>query len=648
MKMGESLVRVGSLRVKAGGPIFARGWRWGWKIPITLSLPEWSDKYRILPRAGASEYGQWRTDRTPPLREIMVVLSEDHPSRRIVFKKGIQVGATEIGINWLGSTIHQAPCPMMVIQPTSSLAKRWSKQRLGPTIDAMPVLRERIKPARSRDSGNTTLLKEFPGGLVVVAGANSAVDLRMMPVKKLHADEVDGYPEDVDGEGSPLVLGERRTATYPNSKIYISSTPTIKHASVIDREYEASDQRQYHVPCPHCKAKQVLRDENLRDDGSYLCESCGVEIEHHHKTWMLEQGEWIAANPESTIPGFHLSALYAPVGLGYSWAEIADERKKSRDNPELMQAYVNTLLGESYEDESGKVEWDELKARAGEWSSRTIPEGCMILTAGIDVQGDRFAVTILGWGRNERCWVIDWFEIPADTTDLDEWNKLDKNVFSQTFKNQWGIDLRIVAGSVDTGGHWTHQAYNYCRIRKARHVIAVKGDRYKHKPIIAARPSKMDVNTRGGVVKGGVNLWFVGTDTAKGIIFARLNADANKTSDDYHINFPKDLPDDFYMQLTAERFDSRNDKWSKITGRRNEGLDCFVYAYAAACHPAVRISSLRDSDWDKLESQAQPPTGDLFSQAPENPIDKSKPAIAMPPQQKRGRRMRSKGIKRDQ
>lgn len=602
-------------RIADGADAYEQAWRRGWEAPVVLPLSEWSDTYRVLPREGASEYGKWRTARTPFLKEIMDCLSPMHPAKRVVFMKGVQVGGTEVGLNFTGAVIHQNPGPMMVVQPTSALGKRWSKQRLQPMIDVTKELRERVLPARSRDSGNTTMMKDFPGGVAVIAGANSASDLRSMPVKYLFADEVDGYPDDVDGEGSPLALAEKRTNTFPRRKILIVSTPTIKDASVIELEYKLSDQRKYYVPCPMCGHEQVLRGDNVHDDGTYLCEGCGKSIEHHKKTEMLNSGKWIAENPKSEIPGFHLSALYAPVGLGLTWEEVAQERAKARDNEELMQAYRNTLLGETYEDETGKIEWEDIQARAGGYTSRTIPVGCLVLTAGVDTQPDRLAIAIWGWGRNERRWLIDWVELPGDPEGSEVWEALDE-LLDKPIRNQWGVFLKVKASCIDTGGHNTHAVYNYCRNNVHKRRYAIKGMSYGGRPIIAGRPSSQDLNYRGKTLKGGVDLWRVGTDTAKGALFARLNADAHNEPDKQYIRFPTDLGDDFYQQITAERFDSRNGRWKKLSGRRNEALDCSVYANAAAVHPAIRIHMMRESDWDKLEAKIQPVQDDLFGQMP--------------------------------
>jgi phage terminase large subunit GpA-like protein len=182
----------------------------------------------------------------------MDCLSPASSVQRVALMKGAQIGGTECGNCWIGYVIHQAPGPMMAVSPTVELAKRNSKQRIDPLIEESEVLRERVKDPRARDSGNTVLSKEFRGGVLILTGANSAVGLRSMPARYLFLDEVDGYPGDVEGEGDPILLAERRSATFQRRKILLVSTPKTKSLSRIQREYEASDQRRYFVPCPHC------------------------------------------------------------------------------------------------------------------------------------------------------------------------------------------------------------------------------------------------------------------------------------------------------------------------------------------------------------------------------------------------------------
>jgi phage terminase large subunit GpA-like protein len=291
--------------------------------PPRLSVSAWSDQHRILPTAGSSEPGQWRTSRTPYLREIMDCLSSDHPARRIIFMKAAQLGASEALLNATGHFIGNERAPLLIVQPSHEMAERFSKQRLAPMIDDSPALRERIAPARQRDSGNTLFSKTWPGGIVVLAGANSPASLRSMPAKFVFADEVDGYPGDLAGEGDPVSLAEARSTAFPGRKLLLISTPTINSLSRIQKEFEASDQRRYFVPCPECKELQTLQWENLNwPDGkphqaAYCCEHCGCLISERHKAQMLRQGQWRAAYPDRDVVGFHLNALYSAPGLGH-------------------------------------------------------------------------------------------------------------------------------------------------------------------------------------------------------------------------------------------------------------------------------------------------------------------------------------------
>src|SRR5512140_434788 len=223
-----------------------------------LTISQWADKYRTLSQRASAEPGPWRTDRTPYLKEIMDCLSPSSPAERVVFMKGAQIGATECGNNWIGYIIHQAPGPMMAVQPTVEMAKRNSKQRIDPLIEESHALRELVKDPRSRDSGNTILAKEFPGGVLVMTGANSAVGLRSMAARYLFLDEVDAYPGDVAGEGDPVNLALARTRTFARRKVLMCSTPKVTGLSRIEAAFEDSDQRHYWVPCPGCSEYQVL------------------------------------------------------------------------------------------------------------------------------------------------------------------------------------------------------------------------------------------------------------------------------------------------------------------------------------------------------------------------------------------------------
>ena len=362
--------------------VLLRSWRDGQTPDPALTVSQWADRHRMLSARGSAEPGRYRTDRTPFMRDIMDALSPTSPYRRVVVMKAAQVGFSESGNNWLGYVIHHAPGPMLLVQPTVELAKRFSRQRVEPLIADSPVLRERVKPARSRDAGNTVLSKEFPAGLLVITGANSAVGLRSMPARYLYLDEVDAYPPSADEEGDPVALAEARTRTFSwRSKILLGSTPTIHGLSRIEREYETSDQRRFFVPCPHCTEMQWLKFDRLRWDkgqpegAQYLCEECDQPIAEHHKSAMLAAGEWraTATSDDPATIGFHLSALYSPVGW-MSWALIG-RMSEAATTDEARRSFRNSVLGETWVETGEAPDWQRLYDRREEGRIGTVPSG---------------------------------------------------------------------------------------------------------------------------------------------------------------------------------------------------------------------------------------------------------------------------------
>lgn len=575
------------------------------------TVSEWADEFRMLSQKASAEPGRWRTDRTPYLKGILDALSPSDPIQRVVFMAGAQIGKTETGNNWLGFVIHHAPGPMLLVQPTVDMAKRLSKQRLAPMIDETPVLRERISESRSRDSGNTLLVKEFQGGVMVITGANSAVGLRSMPVRYAFLDEIDGWPVDVDGEGDPVKLAERRTTTFSRRKIYMCSTPTIKEVSRIEREYLASDQRKFYVPCPHCEHKQVLLFKNLKwsdDDPSttmYACEECGCMIEERYKTQMLAGGEWRATVPgDGKTAGFHLSSLYSPLGWK-SWVEIVEEFLAAKGDAPLLKQFVNTILAETWEDEiATKVGADTLRSRVEFYEPGVAPARTLAVTAGVDVQDNRLAVSLYGWGREEESWVISHQEIFGDPSKPEIWRQLDE-VLLNPVKHEIAEAVKISAACIDSGGHFTHEVYQYCRERRGHNIMAIKGQSQRNKPAIS-KPTRVDVNWRGKLMKQSAEVWPVGSDTIKSVIYSRLKH--NEPGPGY-MHFHGDLDDEFFQQLTAEKLMTRYVKgfpvreWVKKAGARNEALDTAVYAYAAMQSLYMRYA--RKTIWDQFERALQ-------------------------------------------
>lgn len=676
----NEILALGLQELEDGGKCFARAFASELKPAAIKTVSEWADENRIVSQKGSSEPGSWRTDRTPYLREIMDELSENSSATDIVFKKGTQVGGTECGLNWIGYIIDYVPGPTMIIWPTSNTGKRNSKQRLTPLIDESPVLSKRISKARSRDSGNTTMMKEFAGGVLVVAGANSAAELKSMPIKNLFADEIDEYPRDVDNQGDPIELAKKRTSNFPRKKRLYVSSPTVEGFSRIDDLWKESDQRRFYVPCPECKKTQWLKFGQMRwelrktleyicfkcgmvSDGElvggdshccpechiedkinkhnlveketdelirvwYECEHCESQISEHHKTPMLDAGEWIAENAgPDRAAGFHLSSLYSPIGW-YSWREAVKDHLKALVNEILKKVFRNTVEAETYIDESAETpDTEEVKDLTEAYRPGIVPDGGLLLIASVDVQANRLEVKLKAWGRNEESWLVEYHVIYGDPDDDDTWKSLDDYLLKH-FPHEHGSELRIAATGIDSG-YKSQRVYDFCRKRARRHVIALKGMPGDGRPILGS-PTQQDINFKGKKIKKGVKLWPVGTFTAKSLIYGRLKKrfddEGVEISRDDQMHFPKvGLPEDYFEQLTVERVVTFYDKtgqarraWCKKPNDRNEAFDLEVYNNATAIYAGVKRKN-----WDAIEEKLNIVQRDLFNQKQTEQVESS-------------------------
>lgn len=610
------------------------------KLPISA----WADQYRILTTRSSPEPGLWRTSRTPFLKDVMDALAPDSPWERVVFMKGSQIGATECGNNWIGYVIHLAPGPMLVVQPTETMAKRNSKQRIGPLIDDSPVLRTLVRQPRERDSGNTILAKEFLGGILILAGANSAKQLRSMAARYLFLDEVDAYPPNVDREGEPCDLAIARTSNFRRKKIFIASTPTIAGRSRIVTFFEQSDQNYYYVPCPRCGRKIPLLPEQLEwshtksHQAAYVCQECEGEIFDHEKTEMLSEGEWRAsAAGDGVTRGFHLSSYYSPVGW-LSWTQIMRMKAKATPSPEKLQAFYNTILGLPWADQGEVPDVDRLYERRESYSIGEIPEGGLVLTAGADVQMNRIEVEIVAWGRQRISWSVDYRVLEGNTNQPQVWEELTK-LMDEEFPTAYGGTLRIHKLAVDSGFN-TMRVYEWARSMMAQRVMAVKGEAHNHIGAFVGAPSLIEVGPGGRMIRGGVRLWPVNTSIGKEELYRslRLAAPDLSAGEEWpagYCHFPA-YSKEFFEQLCAEQLITRTlagrttSHWEKRRDR-NEALDARIYARAAAA--TLRMETWQEKRWADLEAAlkgatAPPQTPAARGVRPSTPMPEFKPLRA--------------------
>ena len=551
----------------------------GLKPEPELTVSEWADQHRMLSSKSSAEPGQWMTSRTPYLREIMDCLSASNPISRVVVMAGAQVGKTECGNNWIGYVIDQCPGPMLMVQPTVDMAKKVSKQRIAPMIESTPKLREKVKEARVKDSGNTTFVKEFDGGLLILTGANSAAGLRSMPIRFLFMDEVDEYPGDVDGQGDAALLAEKRTSTFSRKKIMLTSTPTLKDISRIEREWLKSDQRRYFVPCPHCHHMDWIRWENIRwdegkpDTARLMCIACEKMIDEGQKTWMLSNGNWVPSEESATgTAGFHISALYSPLGFK-AWSECVLEFLEAKPDPFRFRTWVNTVLGETWEERGESVEPDHILARREEYGAQ-VPNGVGILVASVDVQMDRLEVKVKGYGAGEESWLIAYHQIFGDPGREEVW--VDLTAYRKmAFKHQSGQLMRIEIVTIDSGGQHTEYVYRYAKAFASERVFAIRGGSVKAAPLVS-RPTVTG--------KYRQRLFTLGVDTGKDMVYSRLRITVPGPG---YMHMPDWIDMEYCEQLTAEKMVRRYIKgrgvireWVKFRDR-NEALDLEVYCLAA-------------------------------------------------------------------
>lgn len=579
-----------------------------------MPIREWADHYRKLSPKSSAEHGQWRNARTPYLVGIMDALDPRHPAPQVVFAKSSQVGGTEVALCWIGRTVHLDPASFLCLFPTEKVGRKWVRTKLDTMIAASPDLRSRLPLGRKASSGNTLSEKHFDGGVLYTGSANIPDDVASISVPYLILDEVDRMPQTLEGEGDPIELALRRSTTFPRAKALLISTPTTEETSRIWPAWLASTMDRYFVPCPHCGHFQHLRWEQLKwptgepAKAEYVCEDCGAMIGEHEKTAMLAAGEWRSTHPEreAEVKGFHLNGLYTPLGLGDSWAKHARAWERIAGDKGRLQVFFNTRLGEIHKGDRRKLSWEVIAGRREPYKLRTVPADVLLLTSGTDVQGDRVETQVVGWGRGEQATVIDYRVHQGDPTRPEVWTELDvylRTLFPAARGGTMGLSLSLI-----DSGYLTTDVLNFTRSRRRDEIYASVGSAIATKEPIG-RPTYPDSRQRARGVqpdRRGVERYSVGVFRLKHWLFERLGADEGSPDEPVlpsarHVHFSDELPDEYFRQLTAEVFDPRHGWVQRANYHRNEALDTFILARAAAMHHRIAIHRFQEADWARLE-----------------------------------------------
>lgn len=550
--------------------------------PPNINVAEWAEENRRLSQESSASPGRFSFDKTPYFREPLEMVNAPGVES-IALMTSAQVGKSTCIENIIGYFVHLDPCPILHISPTIDSMKMFSKERLAPMIRDTPVLKSRIKDAKSRDSNNTIASKSFPGGHIAMVGSNAPAGLASRPIRVLVADEIDRFERSAGTEGDPLKLGIKRTTTYHNRLVVVASTPGDKYnakegtGSRIEREFEEGDQRHYHVKCPHCDHEQTLRwsqvkwDNGDPDTAVYVCEEHGCVWSDKDRYDAIKGGRWIASKPFNGKLSYHLSQLYSMFTF---LSDGVRDWLESQSDPNLLKTWVNTFLGESWEEKGERLEWSSLRDQREDFdlSDEKFPDDVTLLTCAVDVQDDRLEYEICGWGDDYQSWSMKYAQIYGDLSTDDPWDEL-RGVLKTTYIHPTLGELPIRSTTIDSGGHYTQKVYDFCE--STRKAVAIKGVSGQGRAFVG-RPMKNTI--------GNARVFPLGVDVIKDTVVDRLKVtDSTKPG---YCRFTLSHNDDYFRGITAEQKNKKirkgftNIEWIKIRNR-NEPFDLRVYNTAA-------------------------------------------------------------------
>lgn len=577
-------------------------------LPKT-SVSQWADNHRMLSSGISAEPGKWKTSRAPYQKDIMNAFTEPG-IHRVVVKSSSQIGKSDMMNNVIGRFAHLDPCAIMMIQPTIDMAQDYSKTRIAPMIRDTKVLNNLFYDVKSRDANNTILSKVFPGGRLIMCGANSPAGLASRPIRILLADEVDRFPDSAGTEGDPVDLAAKRMTTFWNSCMGLFSTPTNEGSSRIDEEYLAGTQEEWQHKCPNCGEYHLLRHIDMTvdykeiktpsgkktvivNDVKWRCPHCGFSFSE--KEMKQTPQKYISRNADALKNGIRSFFVNGFTSPWMTWSKIMREWLEAKGDPEREKVIMNTVFGESYK-QKGAFEDEQIFLRRRESYGAELPNGVLLLTAAIDTQDNRLEYEVVGWGKEEECWGIRKGIVLGAPNQARTWKEID-NILDKTYHFADGKGLKVVRTFIDSGGHYTSDVYNYCQKNFHKQRFAIKGRGGPGIPLIY-KIAKAN-NAKAPLI-------LLGVDDGKQQIMDRLSIDSPGP---LYFHFPQDEGikelsnrgyDDLYFKgIISEhkKVYKRNgvlrEVWETTKNVRNEPLD--LRNYNLACMKSLK------PDWGKLE-----------------------------------------------
>lgn len=592
-----------------------------------VSPAEWGKTNFIVP-VGPMKGQRLDLSLTPYVVEPLDMLRVDAAATEVAIKKSAQTGFSTLGLVWLFCLIDTAPDDMMIVQPTISAARDFNEERLDPAIKATPAVRRRVRPQRSRSGeGSTTLSKKFPGGRLILTGANSATDLSAKTVRFALADEVDRWPADLEGQGDPMALLDARQISFSRTashKKLVVSTPTNKGSSRVDKAYEAGDQRKWKMPCPHCGERIEFRFDQMRGElvapfeAHYIAQCCGRRIDAWRQRDMVLAGAWEATRPgPGRQPSYHINALSS---LLTSWDKVWEEYLKAAGDPIAEKAFVNLWLGESYEEQGADLDASKIAKAAESYPRNAVPPTVARTALVVDTQGDRLEWALWGFGPKPTTVAIEQWLLAAGVIEGDLETDAPWDELSALSQRKWpysgGLAFPADAFGIDTGGNHTQAVYRFARAnRKWR---ALKGSSQRD-AVTLSTPRRIEVKNQFGRLLFKLPLYFVGTHDLKVWLSNALKAYENSADIVGGIHLTAEIADEAYCeQLTAEVLVAREKRdgrvvqeWHKVRAR-NEALDLAVYARALAFGPypnGLGLDRLDGERWAALLAERHASSG---------------------------------------
>ena len=613
-----------------------------------LTVTEWAERNVILTSKGSAEEGPYRVTRTPYLQEPQDCMSARSKVQNLVLMWASQLAKTTMGFNVMGYYIAQVPSPILYVMPTVEMMERTVKQRIDPMIESCPALKKAIGPKRQKDGGNTLKQKDYAGGTVIFSGANSAASLASMPIRVAIEDEVDRFPDDVDGEGSPISLVDRRQTTFSHKKKrVITGTPTIEGASRVETEFLLTEQSHLYVGCPVCGHRQTLEFENMKWtlgvpgkvsnksiivlDAWMECVAKKCKIEHKHKTFLISKrnSEWRMHAPENfkeDTRGYFLNGLYSPDGW-LSWKAIVEEWLKCEGDEPKLKAFWNTILSRTYKVKGEAPPWQQLHERAVQTNMErnVVMADVAFITCGVDIQGDRIELEIVGWSVGRISQSIDYRVLMGDTGKPDVWVALGE-VMNETWKiepprpagnppnNRRGnaggsrtIGIRLMA--IDIGFN-NSLAYDFCKKWGTNRAVPVRGGDDNKIQFPFASPKGVN-KTKQGKNVGKLKVYTLGGGYLKSQLYGWLRLGINPETGEIPKGYCHLLPNDthYFRGLCGEeltpvksaRTNAIKYEWVKRYAR-NEPLDCRIYATGAAY--ILGFDRWSDVKWESMRTGA--------------------------------------------